>query len=389
MHVLIYSHAYPNPVEEYRSAFVREIIRFLPTDIKVTVLAPIPYFLGRRRGKPETVVPQVRHDEIGEKIVEVFHPRYPLLPKNYLRPIMGFLEAIFTFRCLRSIHVQHHIDLIHVNWVFPNGIAVYYLTRLIQIPYIVTEHQGSIADLLAIKYYNRLIRKAYNNSNRLIIVSESLLKPLQMITDHLPQPIVITNGVDIQRFGLVTKSSKLSKLVFIGNLIPGKGVDNLLYAFEKLKNSGKEFHLDIIGKGDQATYLANLVKKLQLTELVSFKGVIHPDEIPLLLINYDLLILPTLVESFGIVLIEAMASGIPVLSTLSGGPEYIVTNVVGYLVKPGSVDALVEGIEDIDKRWESFRPEAIREYCRKRYDLTELCVKLANVYRGVLKENEK
>lgn len=381
MHVVIYSHGFPNPVEPHRNAFVKEIIRFLPSFVCVSVIAPVPFMLSNQRGKKDILVPLIRNEMIGNKNVVIHHPRYPLFPKNILRPLIGLLEAIFTCKCLLTLNKQKHIDLIHANWAYPDGVAVYYLSKLCHIPYVITEHQGSIATLLNLPYYNSLIGKVYRESRQLILVSPSLLKPLQLIKAGLPSPIIIPNAIDVQSYPLRSHRPALKKLVYIGNLIPAKGLEHLIKALAILTDQGKPYSLDIIGDGKQRAYLSDLISKLKLNELVTLHGLVNPEQIPELLPEFDLLVLPTLVESFGLVLIEAMAAGLPVLSTYSGGPEYIVVHEVGALVPPGSADTIVAGILDIEQRWQSFIPSQIRTYCQQHFDLRITCEALAQTYQ--------
>ncbi len=381
MRVLIYSRGFPNPVEEHRSAFVAEIIRFLPSDIAVAVVAPVPYWLGSRAKKRTVRVPQQRQAVLGERTVDVYHPRFPLLPRNWLRPVVAWLEAVFTYPTLRKLRHSQGIDLIHVNWGYPDGCAVACLSAWLKIPYVLTEHQGSIGSLLQKGHYNRLLGNAYRRSQKLILVSQSLLEPLKQVRGGIPQPVVIPNGIDTQKFALAKKSPQLVKLVYVGNLIPNKGVAQLIQALEILRGQGHSFTLDIYGGGSQKRELEALAGSLQLSDSVSIKGTVAPERIPQLLADYHALVLPTLVESFGIVLIEALAAGLPVLSTHSGGPEHIVAPELGTLVQPGSAEALAAGIQDLQQRWESFDPQKIREYCRQRFDLRKLCPALAQVYR--------
>lgn len=381
MRVVIYSRGFPNPVEKHRSAFVAEILRFLPSDIVVTVVAPVPYGLSARAKKRSVRVPKLRQTTLGERTVDVFHPRFPLLPRNWLRPVLAWLEAVFTFSLVRKLKLNPGIDLIHVNWGYPDGCAVAWLSRWLQIPYVLTEHQGSIGKLLQRGYYNRLLGSAYRRGKKLILVSESLLEPLKLVRGGIPQPVVIPNGIDTQKFTLAKKNPHLGRLVYMGNLIPNKGVAYLIQALEILRGQGHSFTLDIYGGGSQRHGLEALASRLQLSGFVGFKGTVAPERIPQLLADYDALVLPTLVESFGMVLIEALAAGLPVLSTYSGGPEHIVAPEVGTLVQPGSAAELAAGILGLQQRWEDFDPEQIRDYCRQRFDLRRLCPLLEQVYR--------
>lgn len=383
MKLLIYSHGFPNPAEPQRSVFVKEIIRFLPPDIEVTVVAPVPFFLSRRRQQAGLAIPLRRIEPIGDRGVDIHHPRYPLLPRYFLKPLIGWLEGLFTYRCVKSVRDTAGIDLIHVNWGYPDGVAVRLLARLLRLPYVITEHQGSIGELLAKPFYNQLLGRVYRGSRRLIVVSEGMLQPLHGLSGKL-SPLVVYNGIDLARFTLAQKRNQPQRLLFIGNLIPAKGVHRLIQALALLRDQGRDFSLDIVGAGSQKRELEAQVKALRLSGSVSFLGVIDSARIPRLLNDYDALVLPTLAESFGIVLIEAMAAGLPVISTCCGGPQHIVSPEVGILVQPDSAEALAEGIALLERNWADYDPQTIRAYCQRRFDIRHSCEQLATVYREAL-----
>ncbi|MCS4463563.1 glycosyltransferase [Clostridium botulinum] len=98
----------------------------------------------------------------------------------------------------------------------------------------------------------------------------------------------------------------------------------------------------------------------------------------------DFLVLPSIKETFGCVLIEAMACGKPVLATKSGGPNEFVNNNVGILVEPKNEKALEEGIDLIIKRYDTFDPEYIRKYVVDNYSYNIIGQKIRKVYDDIL-----
>lgn len=96
------------------------------------------------------------------------------------------------------------------------------------------------------------------------------------------------------------------------------------------------------------------------------------------------LVLPSIKETFGCVLIEAMACGKPVLATKSGGPNEFVNNNVGILVEPKNEKALEEGIDLIIKRYDTFDPEYIRKYVVDNYSYDIIGQKIRKVYDDIL-----
>ncbi len=107
-------------------------------------------------------------------------------------------------------------------------------------------------------------------------------------------------------------------------------------------------------------------------------------EIPGQLAAADLLVLPSLYDSFGIVLIEAMACGLPVVATRCGGPEEIVTPEVGELVAVGDAAALARGISAVLDRYSQYDRAAIRRQAEEKYDYRRLAACIARVYEEAL-----
>lgn len=388
MKLLIYSHAYPNPVEKARSAFVQEIVRQLSEEMTVIVVSPVPYFLNLQRHRPEIKVPYHRQESYEGRKIEVYHPRYLLLPKAILNPVVAQLQALTTYLCIQRLHQAYKLDLVQINWGFPDGVAGGLICRKLKLPYIITEHQGSIANLLLKPYYRKLLVTAYNHASVLISVSASLKQTMEKTPGIRKDALVIPNGIDLKQMQLRDKRPILSKLVYVGYLIEPKGIQFLLQAMVLCSDNGLDFSLDIIGSGDYLPVLQSLASELGIQDRIRFLGLYTADQVRSSLSNYDLLVLPSLLESFGLVLIEAMASGLPVLSTFSGGPESIVTETTGLLVEPGSAPALAQGLTELSQRWMSYEPAAIREECRERFAIEKTCSSLVEVYKSVIGNHE-
>ncbi len=138
-----------------------------------------------------------------------------------------------------------------------------------------------------------------------------------------------------------------TELLFIGALIFQKGVDILLDCFHKICSKFNNVNLNIVGSGLQEDKLKKHVLKLGLMNRVTFFGRLPEFEKNNLLINSDILIVPSRHENFPMVILEAMSAGLPVIGTDVGGiPEQIMNGVNGVIVKP-TVDSLYEAIKDL------------------------------------------
>ena len=133
-------------------------------------------------------------------------------------------------------------------------------------------------------------------------------------------------------------------LLTVRNLVPRMGLDNLIYAFKKISGIAPDIHLIIGGEGQLEHKLNALVKDLSIENSVTFTGYINDKELPEYYQMADIFVLPTKeLEGFGLVTLEAMASGIPVLGTPVGGIKEIIERFDhGFLFKDTSPEAMVD-----------------------------------------------
>jgi glycosyltransferase involved in cell wall biosynthesis len=383
-HILIYGHYFPNQVEPSFANFIVTNLEQYPDDIEYKVLAPVPFFLNKRRGKNDIQIPQHEFIQIGIRQIEIYRPRFWLFPRNILRAGIGWLEYITTMKTIRTINLDWKIDLVHVNFAQPDGIAARLICRKLNIPYVITEHQGAIASFLSKPLLRKQILSVYKDAAKAIVVSEYTRQAINGYNTKGIDLLVIPNGIMTVDYLLKAKKSKPVNLVFVGNLIETKGIHILIKAFAQLKTTHQDIRLTIIGGGKYRNELETLVRELGLSDSVDFSGIMSHNEITHILPDYDLLILPSFIESFGIVLLEAMACGLPVLSTRCGGPEYIVTESTGILAKPNSVQDLYQGLQTMLNKWSEYDPLIIRKYVQDNFDLPKIIKLISCVYYQLL-----
>jgi glycosyltransferase involved in cell wall biosynthesis len=132
------------------------------------------------------------------------------------------------------------------------------------------------------------------------------------------------------------------RMLSYGRLVKKKGFDLLLRAFRKLLDEGIDAYLKIGGEGNERDALQQLVEELNLTDRVDLG--VWLDDVVEALDDADVFILPSLDEPFGIVMLEAIARGVPIISTKTKGPAEVLSDQSAILVDVGSVDALHEGM---------------------------------------------
>ena len=172
-------------------------------------------------------------------------------------------------------------------------------------------------------------------------------------------------------------------VVSIGNLVEEKGQKYLISAMATLKNMRSDVFCFLIGRGPLRNNLLHQIRSLNLWENVRLCGGIPHKKIVLWLNACDVFVFPSMKESFGVVQIEAMACGKPVVATMNGGSEEIINSSVGVLVEAGNSDALAEAISHaLNSSWDE---KVIGDHS-KRFSLEYLSKDMLMVY-SKLKKN--
>ena len=159
---------------------------------------------------------------------------------------------------------------------------------------------------------------------------------------------VIHCGIDPDLFNLVSHQGQARQLLFIGRLASVKGLPILLESLAQLKPNYPDLCLTVIGDGPEKDYLQQMVKELNIENQVKFVGYQSQESVRNYLQQTEIFVLSSFAEGLPVVLMEAMAAGVPVIATQIAGVSELVDNGVnGYLVPPGNVAALTEKIEKL------------------------------------------
>ena len=136
-------------------------------------------------------------------------------------------------------------------------------------------------------------------------------------------------------------------ILFAGRMVPKKGASDLLLAAKELMRRGAEFRVNLVGAGPLSEYLKYQARLLGIDTRIRFHGLVDPDQMPCFYRDNHFLVLPSLQEPFGMVAVEAMSHGRPVVVTRSGGPEYYVDRLVGRVCPAGDVFALADAMQEM------------------------------------------
>jgi colanic acid/amylovoran biosynthesis glycosyltransferase len=169
-------------------------------------------------------------------------------------------------------------------------------------------------------------------------------------TEHWDKLRVVRCGVDLSRFPVVDRSDRgtATRILNVGRTVPEKGQALLIEAVADLAARGMEARLTIVGGGPQLDELRALAKRLGVAQSVEFTGPVGQGEILSHYERADVFAMPSFAEGIPVVLMEAMATGLPVVSThIAGIPELVSNGQSGFLVQPGRADALRDALERV------------------------------------------
>ncbi len=270
--------------------------------------------------------------------------------------IRGLLFAKNASKTLENLVKKENIDIIHGHYLFPAGYASVKIGKKYKIPTYVTSHGSDMFNLYKRKYMKPFINKVLKNADYIIAVSNALEKELlKTKIKGLKEKIIINwNSVDLNKFKPNTEFKFKKELIekysikedtkivlFVGNLVKAKNVKNLIKS-KKHINGDNVFV--IVGNGPQRGELEEFVNENNIQNII-FTG--SRNDVEDIIPSCDLLVLPSYTESFGLVLVEALACGKPVIGSNIDAIKEIITPDVGLLVDPDCPIKIGEGISRI------------------------------------------
>jgi glycosyltransferase involved in cell wall biosynthesis len=281
-----------------------------------------------------------------------------------------FQKYMLQRRFADDVHVKGRPAIIHAHCVLEAGPAAREIARRERIPYVVTEHSSEILNGVRAPDRRAMAKAVYTDAAAVIAVSDALARSISDIAPTV-QPIVIGNLVRDSVFQMSKRRSprpdKIT-IIAISSLVAAKRIDHAIAALAALPPVlQRAIEFLIVGDGPERPRLEALAANQPVP--CNFLGNLPHYDAMERLASAHLLVHPSSFETFGVVLAEAAALGVPVIATRSGGPESIVTDDFGILVEVDDVRQLRAGITEILEnlpRWDRRRAKIIQE-CRSRF----------------------
>ena len=314
---------------------------------------------------------------------------------NFTPRLNRLITKLWLYRGMQLFkrYVSEHgePDILHAHSLINGGLLAYTINKRYKIPYVLTEHSTFFARGLVKQQALRELDKVVNNSKANIAVSQefrSLLNETFKLKKWVYIPNIVSNHFLAKGLPEL-KSGEPYKYINVCLLDKKKRVDILIKAFAKVYFELKNIKLYIGGNGPEYNNLVDLALKLGVSEQVIFLGKLSRSEVLKHVSSANAFVLSSEYETFGVVLVEALALGKPVVATKCGGPESIINADVGYLVDKNSVDSLAEGMSLLYKNQSSFKAQKIKDYCNSSFSEAVVIESLNEIYYFALDVNEE
>jgi len=325
----------------------------------------------------------------------VYRQTCPSIPKS--EKLSTYIYALKVKQMFNKLHKDNPMEVIHVHSLIWGGYAAYKINKKWGIPYVVTEHRGRFVNNSFVEkpqlksIHSNLVKKAACNSYGVYPVSSSMIPFLSGVINESTAKIgVLPNMVNIDKFQILPKGHSNSFTFFsLAGLVELKGFHELIKAFNIVSKKVPSAKLVIGGDGPKRDYLEKLTRELNLESKITFTGNIEHHLVNDYMNKADAFVLATRYEAFGVVYIEAMACGLPVVTTRAGGPESIISSDVGYLSEVGDIDELANNMIKMVNNYEQFDAVKIRQKAVEQYSEDAIYKQIIQILQEATENNKQ
>ncbi len=279
-------------------------------------------------------------------------------------------------------------DVIHSNIAYPGAFWAWAVSRWLRVPYCVTEHSTRFANHMRSPLHRWLSVPFMKRASAVIAVSENSATDIQSYIKK--RPVVIPNMIEVEKFENLPipdqpHASGSWQIGFLGGLdYDRKGLDVLMKAVAPMR---VPFVLHIGGEGRLLGQYQKLARELGLEPRCVYYGFLPEGDVPGFMSRLHIFVSASREEGFGMVIAEAIAAGIPVVATRSGGPDDFVVPENGILIPVDDVEKLRESIEWIMLNYNSYRKDQMKRGIRDRYSPEAITSRIGTVYTAMISGN--
>lgn len=375
LHILFLTAWYPNTLRPREGTFVVNHAKAVQQFNDVTVLYPYDPNPQSAQWKKKFSI----NEEYGLRTIRIPYQVMPIPGITYVRHILRLRAVVRNL----SNRVGKP-DVIHAN-VYDVGLAAIILAKVFSIPVVLTEH-STVFTRNRLGMINKLKAKFVMNSVDAVLPVSNELKNAIKILGVKNRIEVIPNSVNVDTFSLGKAADKknIKNILSVTSLRPVKGISYLLKALANVLEKRNDFFLTIVGDGPHRDEYTRLTKNLNLQNNVTFRGSLDNKEVALQMKKCSFFVQASLDETFGVVYIEAMACGKPIVATSLPPLIENVTEERGILVPPKNVDTLSNALLTMLDTYDNYNPGTISKYVQQKYSYTVIGSQFDVVYQSIL-----
>lgn len=364
MNILFLPSWYESEEEPNSGSFFTEQALALKNENNNVVIALVdiinyPYKCSAKKFK---IIEEHRHG------IEVYRIKVPSLMTGKVPGVFFKYYKFFYIKLYKHLLAKgHNFDIIYAHSFWHAGYIGTFLKKKYGIPLIVQEHRSMLMSGEFSNKVNKYLEETVKNSDAFYSVSRNL-------KDNIYKRISINTGIEIlpNMVGDIFKYSYLKNehfvFTFIGSLDNRKRILQLLRCFDRFCQSRENVVMNIVGDGplknDIESYIHNNVILQKCTRML---GVLSREAIAELLKKTNVFALTSAYETFGVVYIEAMAIGRPVIATKNGGADDLVNDSNGILIDVDNDEQLLAAMDEMYEHYSNYHLEKISNDCRKIY----------------------
>ena len=368
LRVVVLTTFFPSPRDPFRTPFLRNLVDAMAADCAQELVIPVPRRPQLGLWRDAQPVP-ARETHAGWPLV---HPRYLAVPG--LHWLSGLTYFLGVWRTLRALKQRHGRFVLHAHCAYPDVVGAALAARVLDLPLVATAHGSDINISGKQRLLRPQIRAALRSARRVIAVSRPLAEAVAELTQLTANRIecipcagyspAVFHPRDVAERARLREALDIpadARLVlFVGHLVPVKALDVLLQAWSRLLQDpsvGAHVRLVLIGEGTERDTLEQQARDLGIADRVAFLGPKPQPEVADWIAAADTLTLPSHNEGSPNVIVEALASGTPVVASRVGGvPDLVDDGVNGLLVPAGDAEHLAAALaQALGRRWEPAR----------------------------------
>ncbi|MBT9315661.1 glycosyltransferase [Leptothoe spongobia] len=299
----------------------------------------------------------------------------------YLNYLLWVHDGLKLYR--RYVNTYGKPDVIHAHAMIYGGLLAWNIQTRYKVPFVVTEHGTAYARGLFAPWEIRLASKAVADADCRLAVSEAFCDEISTFLGSHWQACPNVVPVAFTHYPLAPQKKADEPFVFIKVAYLSnkrKRIHLLITAFSQAFKDDPNTYLKIGGDGTERANLAALANDLGVADRVIFLGALERHEVRDHVAESDTLVLASQYETFGVVIIEALALGKPVIATRCGGPNRVVRPQDGLLIPPDDVEAMAQAMRYIKTNRHQYDAQEIRQACIDRYGETAIAEQLEAFY---------